>query len=118
MLLGFGASALFEREQAARNRAVLGWGLAITAFFIVLRLVDGYGDPNRWESHARTAATVIDFLNTTKYPPSLLFLAMTLGPAAILCAFADRMHGFLKDAGDVRARAVHLLRAAFLPAAR
>jgi uncharacterized membrane protein len=98
MLLGFGAAALFEREPAARNRAVLAWGLGITALFVVLRFVDGYGDPNPWEAHPRTAATVIDFLNTTKYPPSLLFLAMTLGPAAVLCAFADRMRGFLKDA--------------------
>ena len=97
MLLGFGASPLFERETAARNRALLCWGLGITAAFIVLRFIDGYGEPNHWQSQARGAATLIDFLNTTKYPPSLLFLAMTLGPAAIFCAFADRMRGFLKD---------------------
>jgi hypothetical protein len=65
--------------------------------FLVLRFVDGYGDPNPWESHERGAATLVDFLNTSKYPPSLLFLAMTLGPAAIFCAYADRMRGFLKD---------------------
>jgi uncharacterized membrane protein len=97
MLLGFGASVLFEREPAARNRALLSWGLVITAAFIVLRFIDGYGEPNHWQSQARGAATLIDFLNNTKYPPSLLFLAMTLGPAAIFCAFADRMHGFFKD---------------------
>ena len=97
MLLGFGASPLFEREAAARNRALLFWGLGITATFIVLRCIDGYGEPNHWHSQVRGAATLIDFLNTTKYPPSLLFLTMTLGPAAILCAFADRMSGFLKD---------------------
>jgi uncharacterized membrane protein len=88
MLLGFGASALFEREAAARNRALLLWGLAITALFLVLRAIDGYGEPNHWQAHERGAATFVDFLNTTKYPPSLLFLAMTLGPAAIFCAFA------------------------------
>jgi uncharacterized membrane protein len=97
MLLGFGSSVLFEREPAARNRALLSWGLGIAAAFIVLRFIDGYGEPNHWQFQARGVATLIDFLNTTKYPPSLLFLAMTLGPAAIFCAYADRMRGFLKD---------------------
>jgi uncharacterized membrane protein len=97
MLLGFGIAGLFEREPAARNRALLWWGIAITVGFLVLRFIDGYGEPNHWEAQARGGATFIDFLNTTKYPPSLGFLAMTLGPAAIFCAFADRMSGFFKD---------------------
>jgi uncharacterized membrane protein len=94
MLLGYGASGLFEREPAARRRALLAWGLAITALFLVLRLVDGYGDSNHWQAQATASGTLIDFLNVSKYPPSLLFLAMTLGPAAIFCAFADRLRGF------------------------
>jgi len=97
MLLGFGASALFEREAVARKRALLAWGIGITAVFIVLRFIDGYGEPNHWQTQARGVATFVDFLNTTKYPPSLLFLAMTLGPAAIFCAHAERMRGFIKD---------------------
>jgi uncharacterized membrane protein len=98
MLLGFGAAALFERPPALRKRALLLTGFAIVALFIVLRALDVYGDPNHWERHERVAATFFDFLNTSKYPPSLLFLAMTLGPAAIFCAFAEDMRGFLKDA--------------------
>jgi uncharacterized membrane protein len=97
MLIGFGASMLFEREAAARNRGLLLWGCAITAGFLVLRFIDGYGEPNHWQVQARGAATLVDFLNTTKYPPSLEFLAMTLGPAAIFCSFADRLRGFFKD---------------------
>jgi uncharacterized membrane protein len=97
MLLGFGASVLFERESAARDRALLGWGLGITALFLVLRLIDAYGEPNHWHLQATASGTLIDFLNVTKYPPSLLFLAMTLGPAAIFCAYADRMRGAFKE---------------------
>ena len=62
-------------------------------------LLDVYGDANHWQSQAGGSwRTVLDFLNTTKYPPSLLFLLMTLGPAAIFCAYAERWRGWLKDA--------------------
>lgn len=97
MLLGFGAVGLFERDEDSRRKALLGWGVAITVFFLVLRFFDGYGEPNHWETQPTAARTFIDFLNVTKYPPSLEFLAMTLGPAAIFCAYAERMRGFLKD---------------------
>lgn len=98
MLLGYGVSLLFQWPAAQRNAALLFWGVALTLAFIALRLIDGYGDPNHWQTQARGVATFIDFLNTTKYPPSLEFLTMTLGPAAILCSFADRLGGWLKDA--------------------
>jgi uncharacterized membrane protein len=97
MLVGFGASELFEMPAARRNAVLLRTGLALTAAFVLLRTVDVYGDPNHWQLQAGgVKATVIDFLNTTKYPPSLLFLLMTLGPAAVLCALADRWTGTVK----------------------
>ena len=78
---------------------LLRFGVALTTAFLVLRAIDVYGDPNPWQRQPNgVVETFIDFLNTTKYPPSLLFLLMTLGPAAILCAFADRMTGVIKDA--------------------
>lgn len=98
MLLGFGATGLFERPADQRRRALIRWGLGITAGFLVLRAFDVYGDPNGWQAHERMAATFFDFLNTTKYPPSLAFLAMTLGPAAIFCAYAEKWSGTVKDA--------------------
>jgi uncharacterized membrane protein len=98
MLLGFGASGLFERAPAERDAALRRWGLASIALFVVLRALDVYGDPNHWEVQQRGLSTFFDFLNTSKYPPSLLFLAMTLGPAAILCSYAERWRGFVKDA--------------------
>jgi uncharacterized membrane protein len=98
MLLGFGASRLFERPAEARNALLVRIGAALTVGFALFRALDGYGDPNHWQGQPGGVATLIDFLNTTKYPPSLLFLLMTLGPAAVLCGLADRVRGWAKDA--------------------
>jgi uncharacterized membrane protein len=98
MLLGFGVSGVFERPAAERNATLLKAGVAMTGAFILLRAIDVYGDPNPWQWQVRgLVATAMDFLNTTKYPPSLDFLLMTLGPAAVLCALADRMNTSLKE---------------------
>jgi len=98
MLLGFGVSPVFEWTEARRNTLLVRLGLALTAAFVVLRALDVYGDPNHWQNQPGGAtATVIDFLNTTKYPPSLLFLLMTLGPSAIVCAFAGRVPDALRS---------------------
>jgi uncharacterized membrane protein len=94
MALGFGTSGIFERPPARRNAILLQAGLGLTLGFLLLRASGLYGDPTPWHAQpGGTVATVIDFLNVTKYPPSLLFLMMTLGPAAILCALADRISG-------------------------
>jgi uncharacterized membrane protein len=99
MLLGFGASAAFELPAARHRKMLWTSGLTMTAAFLVLRAADVYGDPNPWQWQARgVIATAIDFLNTTKYPPSLEFLLMTLGPAAVMCACADRVAPGLKQA--------------------
>ena len=99
MLAGFGASKLFELPPERRNRTLVGVGLGLTATFVVVRALDVYGDPNPWQLQpGGSISTAIDFLNTTKYPPSMAFLLMTLGPAAVLCGVADRLRGRLKDA--------------------
>lgn len=90
MLLGYGTTHLFQEPPQKRDAKLLVYGLA-TAAFLVLRGIAVYGEPNPWQVQNGAIGTIIDFLNVTKYPPSLLFLLMTLGPSAILCAFADRL---------------------------
>jgi hypothetical protein len=60
----------------------------IAAFFI-FRGINLYGDPLRWSTQRSAAFTALSFLNTTKYPPSLLFLLMTLGPALLFLWAVD-----------------------------
>jgi uncharacterized membrane protein len=98
MLLGFGLAPWFTRPPGERDPLLRRAGIALTLAFIALRALNVYGDPRGWSVHpGDPAATVMDFLNTTKYPPSLLFLLMTLGPAAWLTSYAERLRGAVRD---------------------
>src|SRR6185503_9084306 len=99
MFLGYGAAGLFELPPQQRDQRLLRIGVSLVIAFILIRALNVYGDPRPWQVDPdRTAASIMSLLATTKYPPSLLYLLMTLGPAAIACAFADRIHGRIKDA--------------------
>jgi hypothetical protein len=67
-------------------------GLGLTIAFALLRFVNVYGDPARWAVQRSPLFTLLSFLNCTKYPPSLLFLLMTLGPAFLVMAWWDGRH--------------------------
>lgn len=98
MLLGFGAAPVFEITPEKRKALLLKIGLLLTIAFVVLRVVGVYGEPRAWHYQSdNLTASLMSLLNTTKYPPSLLYLLMTLGPAAILCAYADQCKGWWKD---------------------
>jgi uncharacterized membrane protein len=75
---------------AERRRKLLLWlGLACTAGFVLLRLSNLYGDPQPWKGRSSGLFTVLSFMNTSKYPPSLLFLLMTIGPALLVLRAVD-----------------------------
>ena len=99
MLLGYGAAGLFELPETQRRERLVWIGIGLIIAFLVIRTINVYGDPSPWNSEASsTAASVMSFLGVTKYPPSLLYVLMTLGPAAIVCAFVDRLYPPLRDA--------------------
>jgi uncharacterized membrane protein len=90
MALGFCSGSLFLIERPRRRRILVAVGAAAVVWFIAERAVNAYGDPVPWAAQPSPLYTVLSFLNTTKYPPSLDFLLMTLGPAFLLLAWLDR----------------------------
>ena len=86
---GYGLGQIYTWPSARRRTFLLRLGLSLTAGFLILRAINIYGDPSRWSTQPTTIYTVLSFLNTTKYPPSLLFLLMTLGPALLLLWAVD-----------------------------
>jgi len=92
MAAGYSLGLVFEWDARRRRRFLVGVGLAATAAFVILRAANVYGDPARWSHQASPAFTLLSFLNTTKYPPSLDFLLMTLGPALVAMAWLERFH--------------------------
>ena len=95
MAAGYALGPVFRLDPARRRSFLLRTGAAVTAGFIVLRASNLYGDPAAWSVQASVLATVLAFIDCEKYPPSLLYLMMTLGPALILLALFERVHGAL-----------------------
>ena len=83
MAAGYAFGVIYQWDTARRRRLLLRLGGATTVLFIVIRAINQYGDPAPWSPQGSRLFTVLSFLNTTKYPPSLLFLLMTLGPAML-----------------------------------
>jgi uncharacterized membrane protein len=96
---GYGLGQIFRWEPERRKKFLLRMGLGLTAAFIVIRGINIYGDPLRWATQKSAAFTVLSFLNTNKYPPSLLYLLMTIGPAILILWIIDgRTPQFLQPA--------------------
>jgi uncharacterized membrane protein len=83
----FGRLLVFEPEK---RRSVLQWlGIGVVLAFLIVRAWNHYGDARPWSTQSNGLLTALSFLNCSKYPPSLLFLLMTLGPAILFLSWAD-----------------------------
>lgn len=105
MLAGYCFASLFGKlEGPARRQTFMRFGLLILLFFFFLRFSNIYGDAFKWETESSVMRTVFSFLNTEKYPPSLLYICMTLGPAIFLLGLWDKARGKLADLISVYGR--------------
>jgi uncharacterized membrane protein len=93
MACGYLLGPVMQVEKSERQRVVFRLGAAITVAFVALRLANFYGDPTPWSPQDTWLWTMLSLLNCEKYPPSLLYLMMTLGPALILLAWFDEARG-------------------------
>jgi uncharacterized membrane protein len=93
MAAGYAFGTILTFDPARRDRICFRLGLGATALFILLRAFNLYGDPQPWSASAMPA--LLAFLNTSKYPASLLFLLMTLGPTIALIPLVERGRGAL-----------------------
>jgi uncharacterized membrane protein len=105
MAAGYLLGPVMQLEARPRQWVLFQLGAAITLGFIVLRATNLYGDPAPWLVQETWRGTLLSFLNCEKYPPSLLYLMMTLGPALLLLASFEHAKGsfarFLSVFGQV-----------------
>ncbi|HEU4997136.1 MAG TPA: heparan-alpha-glucosaminide N-acetyltransferase domain-containing protein [Gemmatimonadaceae bacterium] len=104
MALGFVIADMYRWDAARRRKTLLWAGVAATAAFIALRAFNGYGNPFPWSPQRTPALTVASFLNLLKYPPSLQFLLMTLGPLMIALALTENARGRIASVVQVYGR--------------
>ncbi|MCJ7528803.1 MAG: heparan-alpha-glucosaminide N-acetyltransferase domain-containing protein [Methyloceanibacter sp.] len=95
MASGYLLGPVMQLDQGKRQRILLAVGAAITVDFLVLRVTNVYGDPTPWTPQDTWLSTILSFFNCEKYPPSLLYLMMTLGTALILLALFEQVRGAL-----------------------
>lgn len=106
MLLGYSLGKWYTSEISAtfRYKALLISGCLLIVLFIVLRWVNQYGDPKPWAMQRNFTYTILSFFNVTKYPPSLLYACMTIGPGLIILAAIEKANNRLTKAFNILGR--------------
>lgn len=99
MPLGYYMGSLYSKDvqPETRKTTVLKLGIGSILLFVVLRAFNIYGDAYQWELQNTLGMSVASFFNITKYPSSLHYLLITLGPALVFLAMAENWKGKLAD---------------------
>ena len=90
-MVGYALGAVYIWPPERRRTFLVRLGVALTLAFVIVRGLNVYGDPSPWRGQQNSFFTLLSFLNTTKQPPSLAFLLMTLGPVVLALAAAERI---------------------------
>ncbi len=93
MMLGYCAGILFSSNYSSeqRKKILIRIGLGLILFFVALRYSNVYGDPVDWTTQKNGFYTFLSFMKVNKYPPSLLYLCITIGPALLLLALVEKI---------------------------
>jgi uncharacterized membrane protein len=91
LVAGYTFGAFYQLEAERRRRILFKLGAALLLSFVLLRGLNIYGDPSRWSAQKNAIFTGLSFLNVSKYPPSLLFLLLTLGAAILALPWFERI---------------------------
>jgi len=93
MALGYIFGILYRQEfsSAKRKRWLVWMGIGAVSLFVLLRAFNLYGDPSHWSPQNSFVYSILSFLNTTKYPPSLLYILMTIGPSLIFLPLIENI---------------------------
>ena len=93
MILGYCLGRLYQNtiDKNYRKKILLRTGVVAIVLFILMRIINVYGDMSPWSQQRSIEFTILDFIRTSKYPPSLLFVLMTIGPALIFLALAENI---------------------------
>jgi uncharacterized membrane protein len=97
MLAGFATGEFFELPAEKRKNIFLIAGFATLSLFTVIRFVNIYGDPSKWAPQKTTLFTFLSFINTTKYPPSLLFILLFIGLTLLFLAFTEKANNKVSE---------------------
>ncbi|HEC01755.1 MAG TPA: DUF1624 domain-containing protein [Sphingomonadales bacterium] len=97
MPMGYLLAGLYRMEAEERQKWLIRMGLSAVILFVILRAINFYGDPNVWVAQKDMLWNILAFFNVTKYPPSLLYLLITLGPGLMMLGYAEKWRGRLVD---------------------
>jgi uncharacterized membrane protein len=92
MSLGYCFGTLFKMDEPKRRKLLITFGICAIAIFIAIRAFNFYGDPSSWTNQYSWYRDVFSFIDVSKYPPSLDYLLITLGPVMLMLAALENVH--------------------------